>query len=70
MVLNGKPLQDYLVNPCDPQGSILVPKLFLLHFDDLPDDACCNIVLCGYDTTHYSNCDWNSAFWQELELAF
>ena len=50
MVLDGKSSQEYSVNAGAPQGSILIPMLFLLHINDLPDDAICNIAIYADDT--------------------
>ena len=41
-----------------PQGSILVPTLFLLYINDLPDGVICRIAIYADDTTFYSKCDW------------
>ena len=65
MVLDGKSSQEFPVNTEVPQGSILVPTLFLLYINDLPDDVICNIAICADDTTLYCKCD----LWQQLELA-
>ena len=69
MVLDGKSLQEYPVNAGVPQGSILGPTLFLLHINDLLDDAISNIAIYADDTTLYSNWDQASDLWQQLELA-
>ena len=55
MVLAGKSSQDYPVNAGVLQGSILGPTLFMLYFNDLPDDVICNIAIYADDTTLYSN---------------
>ena len=65
VVLGGKSSQEYPVNVGVPQGSILVPTLFLLYINDLPDDVICDIAIYADDTTLYSRCD----LWQQLELA-
>ena len=51
------------------QGCILVPALFLLYINDLPDDVICDIAIHADDTTLYSKCDQASDLWQQLELA-
>ena len=53
VVLDGKSSQDYPVNAGVPQGSILVPALFLLYINDLPDDVICNNAIDADDTTLY-----------------
>ena len=69
MVLNRKSSQEYPVKAGVPQGSILVPALFLLYINDLPNGAICNIAIYPDDTTLYSNCDQVSDLGQHLELA-
>ena len=69
MVLDGKSLQEYPVNPGVPRSSILGPTLFLLYINDLSDDVICNIAIYADDTTLYSKCDQASDLWQQLELA-
>ena len=69
VVLDGKSSQEYPVNACVSQGSILGPTLFLLYINDFPDDVICNIAIYADDTTLYSKCDQASDLWQQLELA-
>ena len=69
VVLNGESSQECPVNAGVPQGFILVPILFLLYINGLPDDGICNIVIYADDTTLYSKCDPASDQWQKLELA-
>ena len=69
MVLDGKSSQEYPVNAAVPQGSTFGPTLFLLYFNDLPDDVICDIAIYADDTTLYSKCDQVSDLWQQLELA-
>ena len=68
VVLDGKSSQEYPVN-AGVQGSLLGPSLFLLYINDLPDDVICDIAIYADDTTLYSECDWASDLWQQLELA-
>ena len=69
MVLDGKSSQEHPVNAGVPQGSIIVPTLFLLYINDLLDDVICNIAVYADNTTLYSKCDQASYLWQQLELA-
>ena len=69
VVLDGKSSQEYPVNVGVPQGSILVPTLFLLYINDLPDADICDIAIYADDTTLYSKCDQASDLWQQVELA-
>ena len=69
VVLDGNSSQEYPVNAEVPQGSILGPTLFLLYFNDLPDDVICNIAIYADDTILYSKCDQASDLWQQLQLA-
>ena len=69
MVLNGKSLQEYLVDAGVPQASILGCTLFLLYNNDLPDDVILNVAIYAVDTSLYSKCDQVSYLWQQLELA-
>ena len=69
MVLDGKSSQEHPVNAGVPQGSIIVPTLFLLYINDLLDDVICNIAVYADNTTLYAKCDQASDLWQQLELA-
>ena len=69
MVLDGKCLQDYLVNSRVSQGSFLSSTLLLLYINNLPDDLICNIAIYADDTTLNSKCSQASDLWQQLELA-
>ena len=60
VVLDGKSSQEYSVNAGVPEGSILVPTLFLQYV---------NITIYADDTTLYSKCDQASDLWQQRELA-
>ena len=61
--------QEYPLNTGVPQVSILVPTLFLLYLNDLPDDFICNIGIYADNTTLYCKYDHASDLWQQLELA-
>ena len=54
MVVDGKSSQGYPINAGIPQGSILVPTLFLLYINNL-DDFICDIAIYADDTTLCSN---------------
>ena len=69
MVLDGKSSQEYPVSAGVHQGSIVVPTLFLLYINDLPEDFICDIAIYANDTILYSKCDGASDLWQQLELA-
>ena len=65
MVLEGKSLQEYPANAgVYAQGFTLGHTLFLLHINNLPDDAICNIAIYADDTTLNSKCDQASDLWQ------
>ena len=68
VVLDGRSLQEYLVNAGVSQGFFLGPAIFLLYINDLPGYVVCSIVIYADDTTLYSNCDQASDLWQQLEL--
>ena len=57
VVLDGRSSQEYPVNIGVLQGSILGPTLSLLHINDLPGDAICNIAIYADDTTLHSKWD-------------
>ena len=49
--------------------SLVLPTLFLLYINDLPNGVICNIAIYADDTTLYSKCDQASDFWKQLEMA-
>ena len=51
VVLDSNSSRKDRVNAGVPQGSILGPALFLLHFNDLLDDVICNIAAIYADDT-------------------
>ena len=57
VVLDGRSSQEYPVNIGVLQVSILGPTLSLLHINDLPGDAICNIAIYADDTTLHSKWD-------------
>ena len=59
MVLDGKSSQEGPVNAGFPQGSILVPALFPLYINNVPDDVICNIAIFADDATLY--CEFDQA---------
>ena len=63
MVLEGNSSEEYPVNAGVPQSSILVPTLFLLYINGLPDDFICNTAIFADDTTLHSKCDQESNLW-------
>ena len=64
MVLDGKRLQDYLVNAGVPQDSIFGPVFFLQYIDVVV----CYIAIYAEDTTLYFKLYQTSDLWQQLEL--
>ena len=62
MVLDGKSLQEYLVNAGVLQGSILGSTVF----NDLPDNVFCDIAIYADDTTLYPKCNQVSDLWQQF----
>ena len=68
VVLDGKSSQEYPVSAGVPQGSNLCPALFLLYFDDHPDDIC-YIAIYADDTTVYSKWCQTSDQQQKLDQA-
>ena len=59
--------QEYLLNARVPQCSIVVPTLFLLHINNLPDDIYSHAIYAD-DTTLHSKCDQSSVLWQQIVL--
>ena len=51
-------------------GSILAPILSLLYINDLPVNVICNIVIYPDDAAYYSNCNFASDLWYQLELTY
>ena len=68
MVVDGKSSQEYPDNAVIPQECILGPTLFLLYFNELPDDVICSIAIYADYTTLDSKCDEASDLWQQREL--
>ena len=69
VVLDGKSSQEYPVTAGISQGFIPYLTLFILYFNDFPDDVFCSIAIYADDTALYSKCDQTSDLWQQLELA-
>ena len=46
----------------------MLPALFLLYINYLPDDVISDIAIYLDDATLYSKCDQASDLWQQLEL--
>ena len=44
-------MRSFPVNAGVPQGSVLRPILFLLYFNEIPDDVICNIGIYADDST-------------------
>ena len=57
VVLDGRYSQEYPASAGVPQRSILVPTLFLLYINDIPDNVICNITIYVDGSTLYSKCD-------------
>ena len=55
MFLDGKSSEEYPVNTGVPEGSILVPTLFLQYVNEVTDDVICDIAIYADDTILYSN---------------
>ena len=51
MVLDGKSLQEYIVNAGVSEGFIFGRALLLLYINELPDDVICNIAIYADNTT-------------------
>ena len=69
MVLNRKSSQECAVDAGVPQVSILGIALFLLHINDLPNVAICNIAICADDITFYFKCNQASGLQQKIQSA-